>query len=118
MILLKMFFLQAMIAVVVFVVLWILLEKELVALAIEQLTQLDPGDARDEREVTVLAARQIPVYLENRLRVAIKDKFPKADVAVIINKEILGGVVVQAGQIIVDSSLVNKLKRMWGGQRG
>lgn len=118
MILFKMFLLQAMIAIVVLVVLWLLLEKELVTLAIEQLMQLDPGEARDEREVTILAAKKIPVDFENRLRAVIKDKFPQAQVIVIINKEILGGVVVQAGKVLIDSSLVNKLKRMWGGQHG
>ena len=107
-----MFLLQAMVAVVVLVVLWSLLEKELVLLAIERLIHLDPGEARDEREVTILAAKAIPFKLENRLRAVVKDRFPKAQITVIINKEILGGVVVQAGKILIDSSLANKLKRM------
>ncbi|MBF0123138.1 MAG: F0F1 ATP synthase subunit delta [Candidatus Omnitrophica bacterium] len=116
MILFKIFLLQVMIAVVVFVVLWIILEKELVLLAIERLVHLDPNETSEQREVTILMARAISVKLEKRLLAVVKDKFPEAEVTVIINKDILGGVVVQAGKILIDSSLVNKFKRMWGGK--
>lgn len=115
MILLKMFLLQAIVAVVVLVVLWFLLEKELVLLAIERLSAVDPGEDRDEREATVLAARKIPRDLEVRLRAAIKEKFPMAGVTIVISREIVGGVVIQVGKVLVDSSLMSKVRSIWGG---
>ncbi len=117
MILFKILLLQAMVATVVVLVLWSLLEKELLLNAQERLLRVDPREAEGLGEVEIFTARQVPMIWQQRLRAVIRDKFPEAEPKFVIRKDILGGVIIQAGKILIDVSLVNKLKQLWGDRQ-
>ena len=112
--LVKIFFLQMIIAVVVVIVLKVRLERELILQAMERLASLPVAQCAGVASVTILTAGAISPEFDRLLRKIVKEKFPSAQLEMVVNKAIMGGVVVQAGEVLVDSSLSNRLKHLWG----
>jgi F0F1-type ATP synthase delta subunit len=111
---LKILLLQLIAAGVVVFVLKLILEHELLVYALEHLEGYDSAAGGEAKEVTVLVGRALSDKMMARLNSLIKMKFPRAETAIIVSKEIGGGVVVQVDGKILNFSLAGRLKHLWG----
>ncbi|MBF0593828.1 MAG: F0F1 ATP synthase subunit delta [Candidatus Omnitrophica bacterium] len=112
MILLKIVFLQIILAAGVLFVLWEILKRELVQ---EGLRAIEQSEVRfDIADVSVITAWQLSSVEENRMRAAVQRQFPSAEVVFVVNVDIMGGLVVKAGDLILDHSLLTRMKHLFG----
>lgn len=108
----KMVFLQAAAAVLVVFLLKKYLERELFMGALEKIARMkDP--AIPVEDVVVVCAAKLSGDDEFRLRSLLKDRFPLAEVTLGENAALGGGVVVRAGEEVLDFSLAAKLKLLF-----
>ncbi|MBF0330552.1 MAG: F0F1 ATP synthase subunit delta [Candidatus Omnitrophica bacterium] len=93
-----------------------LLERELFAVAIEQISgvTLDRGDVISE--VAVVSAVKISKDDELRLSVVVKRRFPQANLVLANDPSLGGGLIVRVGQHTFDHSFWTRIKQLVGFQ--
>jgi hypothetical protein len=92
-------------------VLWGLLKNDLWRWALSEAEAIDP--VAGVAGVTVISARQPSPGDEARLQACLRAKFPGAVVTRIVNKEIKGGLVIKAGVLLLDYSLLTRIKHLF-----
>ena len=116
MIVLVIVLIQLVAATVILTVLWGLLKRELVQAA---LAFLEQSAVRTEIvEVAVVTAGGFSFETESRLRALLAAKFPSATVNLVVNNDIRGGLVIQAGDLLLDYSLLTRIKHLLGQKDG
>lgn len=116
MILFKIILLQLIVIVIVIFILKAVFERELFLMAIEQLGRRDVCADGDPDKVIVLTAKEMPPELEAKVRTAVKVRFPGAAIEQVINKDILGGIVIKTDKVLIDMSLLSRMKNLSGKQ--
>ena len=103
---------QVFVAAVIVVVLWALLKRELLTAALQALLQASPQG--DIEEVSVVTAALLSSADEQKLRVVLEGRFAAASVNFIVNPEIRGGLLIQAGDLVLDYCLLTRIKHFFG----
>lgn len=112
----KIIVLQALVAVAAVYVLKRLLEKDLVRAALEQVGVFDPSDeARRAERIVVLFAGDVPTTNRAVLAQLLKEKCPRADIDFLEDPALMGGLVIEIAGKVMDYSLANRLKYLFGG---
>ena len=112
MILVKIIFLQIIVAIVILFVLWEMFKRELVKAALQAIEEGEPqGSIMD---VSVVTAAALSPVDDSRLRAGLHKKFPSACVDVRVNADIRGGLVIKAGDLLMDHSLLTRIKHLFG----
>lgn len=111
MILYKILFLQLAAAAVIVFVLLELFKHELVRAALEALEQAEFQE--ELGEVSVVAGTILSPDDEFRLRALLRKRFPSAEVCLAVNREIRGGLVIQAGALLLDYSFLTRIKNLF-----
>lgn len=108
----QMFFLQAVAISVIVFVLKILLDKQLQEDAVHRFEVLSNSALeKSPNEIVVTVTSSLKEVFHERILRAFKKKTSQdAKIVVTINKNIKGGLVIQCGRLIIDSSLTARLK--------
>jgi len=102
---------QVIFAVVVLCVLKKLLDRELMSSALEKFEScsLPP----EISEICVYSASPVSDEFKSRLESVRKRKFAQASLKLLENAELKGGVVIAAGELVLDFSLAGRLQKFW-----
>ncbi len=114
MILLKIFMLQLVAVAVILFVLWKMLRRELVEAALQALEAAAPRS--DVAEVSAVSAAALSSVDEARLMALLKQKFPSAAIGLAVNAQIRSGLVIKAGELLLDYSFLTRMKSLFGQQ--
>jgi len=102
---------QCVFVVVVVLVLKKLLDKELMRAALEKFeASRVPAEIK---EITVFTAGNISDEFKSHLESIRKRKMPQANLIFLENAELKGGVVIAAGDLLLDFSLSSRLQNFW-----
>lgn len=112
MILLKVILLQAAVGAVIVFVLLEVLKRELVHAAVQALEEVTPRS--DVTQVTVVSASVFSAADELSLTAKLHRTFPAAGISMAVNRDIHGGLVIKAGDLLLDFSLLTRIKKMFG----
>ena len=110
----KLVALQVLVLCAVLFILKRFLERELLVSAIEALRGWSSDRDQVAAHIDILAAAQLPDGVESILRALIKEKCPEAEVDVVLNPAIWGGIVIRIEERVLDFSLLNRLKHLFG----
>ena len=111
------FAVQLAIAVIVFFVLKKLLDRELIALALERFERFKSEEnAHNINEILVITHRPLNALLKKRLARLVEQKFKQTPLVFKEQGKIKGGMVIQMGEHVVDFSLLSRLKGVWTGE--
>ncbi|MBF0486089.1 MAG: F0F1 ATP synthase subunit delta [Candidatus Omnitrophica bacterium] len=105
--------LQVLIALIVVVVLKLFLDRELLRNALEGLHAFHPLNNSGISEIVVISAGKVSFDDETRLKSVLKEKFPAAEIVMLQNTSLGGGVIVQCGETIFDHSLAARFREMF-----
>ena len=111
MILFLIIILQLVIAGIVIFVLKNLLDKELKEAAIEKFTALKVADTIDS--IKIYHTGQLSLGVKEQLIAEAKRKFENKDIVFEQNQILKGGMVIVAGEQVLDFSLANRLENFW-----
>ncbi|MBF0386523.1 MAG: F0F1 ATP synthase subunit delta [Candidatus Omnitrophica bacterium] len=112
MILVKLLLAQGVLAAIILAILWLMLKRELVRAAWQALEQAPPR--KEVRVVSVITCVELSAADELKLRALLQRSFPCAAVAIACNRELRGGMVIQADDTIMDYSLLTRIKHIFG----
>jgi F0F1-type ATP synthase delta subunit len=103
--------LQIVIAGIVFSILWRLLDRELVAAAIEKLMSVKTS--AEVKVVNVYHGNVLPVRIEEKLKILVKNKFTNSDVFFEQLKSLKGGLIIKVADEVLDFSISSRLENFW-----
>jgi F0F1-type ATP synthase delta subunit len=112
MVLLQIFLLQIVTCLVIIFVLGALLKRELIKSALQAIEQIEPRHGI--LEVTVVTAVALNSSDDVRLRSAIAEKFHPETVNISLDAALKGGMVIKAGGLLLDYSLLTRIKHLFG----
>lgn len=102
---------QVIFAVIVIVVLKKLLEKELMHAALEKFETCKLSEA--SQVITITSASAISEDLKGYFQTIQKRRMPQAILNFEQNASLKGGVMISAGDMVLDFSLSNRLEHFW-----
>ncbi|MBF0571346.1 MAG: F0F1 ATP synthase subunit delta [Candidatus Omnitrophica bacterium] len=105
------FFGQCVFAVIVIFVLKKLLDKELMSVALEKFESCKISS--DIKEINVYSASAISNEVKNHFESVRQRKMPQANLNFRENADLKGGLVIVAGDLLLDFSLFSRLQNFW-----
>jgi F0F1-type ATP synthase delta subunit len=111
----KVLLLQALLVVPVFFLLWIVLQKELLSVALEKFAELRLAPGQDQvDQVNIVTASRLSLRQKESWTQAVRQRFGSVPVNFLENRELGGGVILQAGAVVLDHSLALWFRRLQG----
>ena len=110
----KLLIVQAVVFALIAFVLWELLKKELLNEALRVISGKMPDPALGE--VVVVSAAAFSSVNEARFRDVIAVRFPNAAVLFATDRALKAGLVIKAGDEIIDMSFLTRVKHLFGQQ--